>query len=324
MKEILGHIPRMLTKEENIGLTGLGVFGTRYLPASVHPVLHTLSPPSVEITFVYNTGSSDQRFPERLALLLNVSAVDARQMIGEAVQELIHEIGTTGSSRVEGLGSFSRVASGVLVFTPSETQETMPPAFGLSEIRSPAIIRSRKKPERNIRKSGGRSRKDRRMPVALKRSIWLSIPLIAIVLFFLIRQITPAELYARVTGNEPRPKTNPKGTVSAEVRFSAANTSVNENMIRPVRENIYRQDQMEPSVLIIGNCFSHEEYARQYLSDMRAKGFPAAGLLITEGPMPYQVFLEKMENRADAEVRLTMIRKQAPQAWILEILPETS
>jgi hypothetical protein len=322
MKEILGYIPRLLSTEENIAVPGLGVFGSRYLPASIHPVLHTLSPPSVQLTFVASACSGDRLFAERLALWLMVSEHEALGLITDAVAEMMKELETTGSSRVDGFGLFSYDAAGVLVFKPCEGQEGLPRDFGLSEICSPAIIRERKGKTQQIRKSKRSNTTARHIPPVLKLAIWLGIPLIAVVIFFIIQHITPAELFARVTGHEPQTGTHPKGTVPAEVRFSTGSGSIRETMIRPVRDAIYRQADLEPSVLIIGNCFSHEEYARQYLAEIRGKGFTGAGMMITEGAMPYHVFLERLEKPEEAQFRLEEIRKQAPQAWLLEILAD--
>lgn len=116
---------------------GIGALKPVRLPACVHPVTHTFSPPHLTIQ-VLATGADEGPFQHFLSERLHTGLPEAKQAMQQCMQQWQQQLQTEGQAVVDGLGRLVRNAGdhvelkleGLLV--PTE-------AYGLPQFTCPPL-----------------------------------------------------------------------------------------------------------------------------------------------------------------------------------------
>lgn len=143
------HIKNLLFNHDCVIIPEFGGLITRYVPARINPVKHTLVPPSKKIAFNEKLVLNDGLLISTIAYANSVSKEEAKQM----VMAFVHDARTrlNGENRFElaDIGVFRYNAERRLEFEYTESDNLLESSFGLPEIvarplraEEPAVLRT--------------------------------------------------------------------------------------------------------------------------------------------------------------------------------------
>jgi hypothetical protein len=339
------YIAELLYDHDCVVVPGLGGFVTNYSPAKIHPVLHTFSPPRKAILFNARLRSNDGVLAHYIAEKEKISYDQALFNIKQFAENILGLIEKKRNAEIVKVGVLFQDAEGILQFEPSKEVNYLLSSFGLTEFVSPAIQR-RVFPSRQDRRLYDRPvvRRDRRIPVALKRAIWIGLPVLALLIAGSLSINTLKQIYTQYSNvfpdfvgqkekieNEKSPanlKTITKTNISDNKTFRSADNK---------KSNVIRSSNKEKQTgntetknssaslaahkfYIVGNCFLIEENAKKYIRSLKEKGYDGAGYFLPPKKKLFRAYFSSFNDRADAEPELKSIReKETPDAWLLEL-----
>ncbi|MBO0358491.1 SPOR domain-containing protein [Hymenobacter sp. BT186] len=128
------HIRTLLRDHDCVIIPDFGGLIADYAPARIHPVRHTLAPPSKRVAFNQSLTRNDGLLVDALCVQLNLSPAQARQMIREAVTRMQQELEASQRTELTGVGIFRRSAGRGLEFEYTGTDNLLTASFGLPEL----------------------------------------------------------------------------------------------------------------------------------------------------------------------------------------------
>ena len=128
------HIRTLLRDHDCVIIPDFGGLIADYAPARIHPVRHTLAPPSKRVAFNQSLTRNDGLLVDALCVQLNLSPAQARQMIREAVTRMQQELEASQRTELTGVGIFRRSAGRGLEFEYTGTDNLLTTSFGLPEL----------------------------------------------------------------------------------------------------------------------------------------------------------------------------------------------
>lgn len=117
-------------------IPGFGGLIADYAPARIHPVRHTLTPPTKTVAFNGALTRNDGLLVDALSHALQVPSSEARQMVRNAVGQLQAELESAQRTELPGIGVFRRAAGRGLEFEYTGTQNLLSTSYGLPELVS--------------------------------------------------------------------------------------------------------------------------------------------------------------------------------------------
>jgi hypothetical protein len=117
-------------------IPGFGGLIADYAPARIHPVRHTLTPPTKTVAFNGALTRNDGLLVDALSHALGVPASEARQMVRNAVANLQAELDSAQRTELPGIGVFRRAMGRGLEFEYTGTQNLLTASYGLPELVS--------------------------------------------------------------------------------------------------------------------------------------------------------------------------------------------
>ncbi|UOQ68360.1 SPOR domain-containing protein [Hymenobacter volaticus] len=156
------HIRTLLRDHDCVIIPDFGGLIADYAPARIHPVRHTLAPPAKRVAFNQSLTRNDGLLVDALSVKLNLSTVQARQMVREAVARMQQELETNQRTELPGIGVFRRSVGRGLEFEYIGTDNLLNASFGLPElvarpVRATDAIHSRERQPALPQLSVGRS-----------------------------------------------------------------------------------------------------------------------------------------------------------------------
>ncbi|QNP51756.1 hypothetical protein H9L05_17625 [Hymenobacter qilianensis] len=133
---ISNHILSLLRDHDCVIIPGFGGLIADYAPARIHPVRHTLTPPTKTVAFNGALTRNDGLLVDALSHALHVPASEARQMVRNAVANLQAELESAQRTELPGIGVFRRAAGRGLEFEYTGTQNLLSASYGLPELVS--------------------------------------------------------------------------------------------------------------------------------------------------------------------------------------------
>jgi hypothetical protein len=315
------YIFELLYSNECVVFPGLGGFVTNYRPARIHPVLHTFSPPAKELLFNPRLRSNDGLLANYIAQKESITYEEALRLLSEEAARIQELLNTSRRFEILNVGVIYKDIEGKICFEPSGEVNFLLSSFGLGEFISPAINRDRKIRHIEARPvlSGPGETRRLHIPATLVRAAVIAIPVIALSVlgWFNSGTITnwasqTSELLPKWSNENPLPVSTKAVKPLQKPVFQARKVSDNSTLPAVVSAS--------GSFAIIGNCFSIEDNARNYVNDLKSAGFTEAGYLPADGKALFKAYFGRYQSRAQAETALQDIKKsRAPQAWIMQI-----
>ncbi|SMB99852.1 Sporulation domain protein [Hymenobacter roseosalivarius DSM 11622] len=166
---ISDHILSLLRDHDCVIIPGFGGLIADYAPARIHPVRHTLTPPTKTVAFNGALTRNDGLLVDALSHTLGVPASEARQMVRHAVGHLQAELDSAQRTELPGIGIFRRAFGRGLEFEYTGTQNLLAASYGLPELVSrpvratDALLARERQPTGPQLTVAGRSRRSARV-----------------------------------------------------------------------------------------------------------------------------------------------------------------
>ncbi|SIT81295.1 SPOR domain-containing protein [Pontibacter indicus] len=143
------HIKHLLYNHDCVIIPDFGGLITRYVPARINPVKHTLVPPSKKIAFNEKLVLNDGLLISTIAYANNSSKEEARQLVISFVHEVRTRLESEQRYELTDIGVFKYNHEQRLVFEYTEGDNLLEASFGLPEIvarpirpEEPAVLRT--------------------------------------------------------------------------------------------------------------------------------------------------------------------------------------
>ncbi|MDO6392167.1 SPOR domain-containing protein [Pontibacter sp. BT731] len=143
------HIKHLLYNHDCVIIPDFGGLITRYVPARINPVKHTLVPPSKKIAFNEKLVLNDGLLISTIAYANNSSKEEARQLVLSFVHEVRTRLESEQRFELTDIGVFKYNHEQRLVFEYTEGDNLLEASFGLPEIvarpirhEEPAVLRT--------------------------------------------------------------------------------------------------------------------------------------------------------------------------------------
>ncbi|MBJ6117921.1 SPOR domain-containing protein [Pontibacter sp. BT310] len=128
------HIKSLLYEHDCVIIPGFGGLITRYVPAVVHPVKHTITPPSKRVAFNEKLVLTDGLLINTIAYYNGITAVEAQQMVAAFVTQANNQLKTDNRFELSDIGIFRYNAAHRLEFEYKAGDNLLEASFGLPEI----------------------------------------------------------------------------------------------------------------------------------------------------------------------------------------------
>lgn len=141
--DISVYVSELLYSYDCVIIPEFGGFICSYRPSEIHPILHTITPPSKFISFNRSISSNDGLLVTHLSLRLNISYSEANALITGWVQASLALISNNDTLSMPGIGTFKKNVEGGIIFTPDDKVNYLKTSFGLKPIYAEPVIHNK-------------------------------------------------------------------------------------------------------------------------------------------------------------------------------------
>ncbi len=141
--DISTHISQLLFEHDCVIVPGFGGFVCNYKPAEIHPIHHTVSPPSKAILFNRNLRSNDGLLTNYLANRMQISFDHATDLVSTWVNASNLLLNKNEEVIISKVGKLFNDVESNLQFTPDITVNYLKTSFGLRTLTAEPVIRGK-------------------------------------------------------------------------------------------------------------------------------------------------------------------------------------
>ncbi len=141
--DISTFISNLLLEHDCVVIPGFGGFICNYKPAEIHPILHTVSPPSKAISFNRNLKSNDGLLINFIAESGKVSFVEAAEVVNTWVRSSMSLLKKNEEVLLRKIGKLHYDIENNLLFEPDESTNYLKSSFGLRTLAVEPIMRGK-------------------------------------------------------------------------------------------------------------------------------------------------------------------------------------
>ncbi len=131
-------IAQLLLKHDCVIVPQLGGFVTFYKSAVIHPINHSIQPPSKQLGFNRHLTTSDGLLLNNYVKSTGETITKAQVELEQWTQQILNHLANGQKAHLDGIGTLWTDAQGQMQFVPSEKFITDFTSFGLSNIQLPA------------------------------------------------------------------------------------------------------------------------------------------------------------------------------------------
>lgn len=330
------YISDLLYRHDCVIIPGLGGIITNYRSAQIHPVSHTLRPPSKSIRFNVNLQEDDGLLANYVSSCESISFASAQIKIERFVSSIQNDLQHKKEARLPKIGVLSVDINGIISFEPDLKVNYLPDAFGLEAIQSPAILRKSKGIDLSKQiYQGAKSIEARKTSFNWKVAAVL-IPLIGLSTYVSFQQEAisdkfanyaylnpfkekPAAVYVprtmeikekRIELKETKITTTPK-TVLETVK---ANTEVKAKKTIPAPS--VKTTIVSKSFHLVAGCFSSKLNANNLVAKLKKEGFEASVIGQNENGL-FRVAFQSCVSRELAVSEMKKLKDSGKSTWLL-------
>ena len=330
------YISDLLYRHDCVIIPGLGGIITNYRSAQIHPVSHTLRPPSKSIRFNVNLQEDDGLLANYVSSCESISFASAQIKIERFVSSIQNDLQHKKEARLPKIGVLSVDINGIISFEPDLKVNYLPDAFGLEAIQSPAILRKSKGIDLSKQiYQGAKSIEARKTSFNWKVAAVL-IPLIGLSTYVSFQQEAigdkfanyaylnpfkekPAAVYVPRTMEikektielkETKITTTPK-TVLETVK---ANTEVKAKKTIPAPS--VKTTIVSKSFHLVAGCFSSKLNANNLVAKLKKEGFEASVIGQNENGL-FRVAFQSCVSRELAVSEMKKLKDSGKSTWLL-------
>ena len=330
------YISDLLYRHDCVIIPGLGGIITNYRSAQIHPVSHTIRPPSKSIRFNVNLQEDDGLLANYVSSCESISFASAQSKIERFVFSIQNDLEHKKEARLSKIGILSVDLNGILSFEPDLKVNYLPDAFGLEAIQSPAILKKSKGIDVSKQVyQGARSIKAQKTSFNWKVAAVL-LPLIGLSTYVSFQQEAIGEKYANYAYLNPFkekpaavyvPRTvevKEKTIAVEEVKITAAPKTV-EKAVTVNAEVEIKKTISTPSVKtkfvskpfhLVAGCFSSEQNASNLVGQLKTEGFEASVIGQNANGL-FRVAFQSYVSRELAVSQMEKLKTAGKSTWLL-------
>lgn len=321
------YISELLYRQDCVIVPGLGGFITNYRSAQIHPVSHTLRPPSKSIGFNVQLKDNDGLLANYIASCESISFAQALSKIEQFVKTIQNDLAHKKQAKIEKVGILSLDIEGKISFEPDTSTNYLLDSFGLENIQSPAILRKAKvvsipKQVANSAKHINKHKSSFNWKVAA-----VILPLIGLSAYVSFQQEQVSEVYTNYAYLNPfkeKPaavyiprtaQTNKELEVdnAKELVITEVETTVKEELAEPIAiSKVVKTNNFH----LVAGCFSSVENANKLTTSLQAKGYKASIIGQNEQGL-FRVAFESFASRENALEAMDKLKTEGKSTWLL-------
>ena len=321
------YISDLLYRHDCVIIPSLGGFITNYKSAQIHPVSHTLRPPSKSISFNVQLQNNDGLLANYISDCESISFASAQIKIEQFVKGIQNDLEHKNQFKIAKVGVLSRDTNGLLSFEPDNSVNYLLDAFGLDTIQSPAILRKSKavilpKPFTKATKGIKSPKTTINWRVAA-----VILPLIGLSTYVSFQQETVNDAYANYAYLNPF-KVKPAAVYTPrviEVKETLILTSIElspKATIETSEDLINTTELISPVVNaiqfhLVAGCFSSEVNAENLVSKLKTQGFDSS-VIGQNATGLFRVAFQSFTTKDSALLKLQEIKATGTSTWLLK------
>ena len=347
------HISDLLFEHDCVIVPELGGFVANYAPAKIHPVKHTFTPPSKNISFNKNLKNNDGLLANHIATAEKTTYPEALKYISHFTSDTQTRLKKGEIVSVDEIGSLYLDTERNIQFEPGTTNYLLD-AFGLPQFQSPAIKRDTitKRIEKEFTDRSPVPAEKKKInvkryvalaiaaPVLILGTVWISMNLNTIKNinysslnpFSISETVKNAEkAAAEATKNVVSPDVgSPVKTIVVAKDTAQATLSTSQPVTASLIENkavgVVKADSTKVSVTnvaankelkfhLVTGCFQVPENADRFVSILQEQNLSASIIGKRNGLLV--VSSGDYASREEALTQLVQLKKSQPEAWLL-------
>jgi hypothetical protein len=129
-------IRTLLRDHDCVIIPDFGGLIAEYAPAQIHPVRHTLAPPTKRVAFNQALTRNDGLLVDAISRAANLPLAQAREQVRVAVQRMQEELANNRRVELVGIGFMRRALGQGIEFEYTGTQNLLAASYGLPELVS--------------------------------------------------------------------------------------------------------------------------------------------------------------------------------------------
>ena len=331
------YISDLLYRHDCVIIPGLGGIITNYRSAQIHPVSHTLRPPSKSIRFNVNLKEDDGLLANYVSSCESISFASARSKIERFVFSIQNDLEHKKEARLPKIGILSVDINGIISFEPDLKVNYLPDAFGLEAIQSPAILRKSKGIDVSKQiYQGAKSIQAQKTSFNWKVAAVL-IPLIGLSTYVSFQQEALSDKYANYAYLNPFkekpaavyvPRTMEVKEKTIELKETKITTTP-KTVVETVKANTEvkaKKTIPAPSVKttlvskpfhLVAGCFSSKLNANNLVAQLKTEGFEASVIGQNENGL-FRVAFQSCVSRELAVSEMKKLKDSGKSTWLLK------
>ena len=331
------YISDLLYRHDCVIIPGLGGIITNYRSAQIHPVSHTLRPPSKSIRFNVNLQEDDGLLANYVSSCESISFASAQSKIERFVFSIQNDLQHKKEARLPKIGVLSVDINGILSFEPDLKVNYLPDAFGLEAIQSPAILRKSKGIDVSKQiYQGAKSIQAQKTSFNWKVAAVL-IPLIGLSTYVSFQQEAIGDKYANYAYLNPFKEKPASVYVPRTIEVKEKTIELKETKItttpKTVVETVKANTEVKakktipaPSVKttlvtkhfhLVAGCFSSKLNANNLVAQLKTEGFEASVIGQNENGL-FRVAFQSYVNRELAVSVMKKLKDSGKSTWLLK------
>jgi len=319
------YISELLYRHECVIVPGLGGFITNYHPAQIHPVSHTLRPPSKNISFNNQLQANDGLLANYIADSENISFASAQQKIEHFVKSIQNDLAHKKEASLSKIGVLSNDANGLISFEPDTSLNYLLDAFGLEEIQTPAILR--KSNTLSISKQVARGTKE----IVANKTIlnWkvaaILLPLIGLSSYVSLQQEAVSDAYANYAYLNPFKEKPAALYIPRSIEMEEKTVVLSKTEVPSTRVDAssftsvakVHSEETTNSYHLIAGCFSSKMNAKNLVNTLKTNGFEST--IIGQNPKGlFRVAFQSFSTKEKALEEMFSLKSAGKSTWLLK------
>ena len=321
------YISDLLYRHDCVIVPALGGFISNYKSAQIHPVSHTLRPPSKSLSFNVQLQNNDGLLANYISDCEGISFATAQVKIEQFVKGLQNDLEHKSRAKIAKVGVLSRDLNGLISFEPDNTVNYLLDAFGLDVIQSPAISRKSKVvslPKQVAKRA--KSNNSKKTSFNWKVAAVL-LPLIGLSTYVSFQQESVSDAYANYAYLNPF-KLKPAAVYTpriVEVKETLILTSIEANPETKIEtsENVISTPKVIAPIVntiqfhLVAGSFSSKVNAEQLVSTLKTEGFKAS-VIGQNATGLFRVAFHSFGNKEQALLHLNKLNSSGKSTWLLK------
>jgi len=326
------YISNLLYHHDCVIIPGLGGIISNYRSAQIHPVSHTLQPPSKSIRFNVNLKEDDGLLANYVSSYESISFASAQTKIEHFVFSIQNDLEFKKEARLSKIGILSVDSNGILSFEPDLKINYFPDAFGLEFIQSPPIIKKSKDFDisKQVYEVAGNN-KVKKTYFTWKVAAVL-LPLLGLSTYISFQKEVIGEKYANYAYLNPFKEKPQSVYIPRSVKVKEKTISVKEDNITAVEKPVIVNSELEDKKTItvsdfkiksvskpfhlIAGSFSSELNANNLVSLLKTEGFEASVIGQNTNGL-FRVAFQSYITRELAVSQMEKLKTAGKPTWLL-------